>query len=600
MRNSVTNPFMYVNNTTNSNPVGLGKMWIGTKDATNPESSQIQVYAVRQTDGVEIAIAQPITLSAGGVPTYNGSPVELRVDQNEYSIKITTNGGSQLYYSPNTFTDNSLRSDLAGFNSDVLVGAVRAAIIGANARFQQSIRAFDPDNLLDSDVDHSSVWQSAINASSALGIQILAHPQKYNFSTLELKSGMSILGSGTDKCFLVTSSTAGPLDPILWVLKKADDGTRARNIRIENIYIGSVVSGVSAAQDANPNLGGLCLAACENSVTNNISFGGFGQGGMVLARAAAGVEGLGFVNTTQDGNYNTGQGLFFSSCGKYNSALGAMWFKFSANSNKYLGVFGKGLSGAALLGFESANDNCIFGGASESSLSIARLTPAAGLNVRGNIIEGIRAEVVSSDAYLLTGGDSCNNNTIIGGHHTGVTGRDVNDDNAGNNRISVINFYRTPAASSSQNFPPSSDVTVNHAAGMQRFNSLKADSQKPLYKITEAYGSGAVIERAYNTITACVAGTVLWSSEIFCNDASAGARGYNAAIQARTTDTVGTTAIYVMVGRESDGLTDALKISKNEIEIFGISKALVMASPDGTRYKLTPPNGGGAATWTAV
>jgi hypothetical protein len=504
----------------------------------------------------------------------------------------------QLEYSGSTSASDYVETvALAAVDSTVEIAGVEASVVGATIKCQQSIRAFDPDNILDSSVDHTAVLQAAIDASSALGIQVLLHPQQYNYTTLTLKTGMSFLGSGTDKCFIVCSSTAGSLDPILWSIKKADDGTRARNIRLENIYFGKSTSSVAAAQDANPNLGGLCLAACENSVLNNLSFGGFGQGGIVLARAAAGVEGLGFANTTQDGNYNTGQGLFFASCGKYNTATSALWFKFSANSNKFMGVFGKGLSGAALLGFESANDNCIFGGAAETALSVARLIPAVGLNVRGNIIEGVRAEGISGDAYFLNGADNCTNNKIIGGHHTGVTGRDVNDDAALNNNISVMSFYRTPATTSAQNFPPASDVITNHNAGMQRINSMRASTSKPFYKITETYGSEAVVEVAYNTITAATAGTVLYSCEVFCNDASSGARGLNAKIQARTSDTVGNTEWLFQCGRESDTITDAVRISKTEVEILGTGKAFIMKSPDGTRYKLTPPNGGGAATW---
>ncbi len=93
---------------------------------------------------------------------------------------------------------------------------------------------------------------------------------------------------------------------------------------------------------------------------------------------------------------------------------------------------------------------------------------------------------------------------------------------------------------------------------------------------------------------------MLYSSEVFCNDASSGAKGLNAKIQARTSDTVGNTEWLFQCGRESDGITDAVRISKTEVEILGTGKAFIMRSPDGTRYKLTPPNGGGAAIWVAV
>jgi hypothetical protein len=604
------NPVVYVPDLANGRPIVDGKVYAlvaGTvppmHDSAIDPADLLTVTFVNEA-GNTVEQPQPLYTSKGGClfGSYPDAAVQYMITPQEYVYAVYNRIG-QLEYSGQTSASDYVETvALAAVDSTVEIAGVEASVVGATIKCQQSIRAFDPDNILDLDVDHTAVLQAAIDASSALGIQVLLHPQQYNYTTLTLKTGMSFLGSGTDKCFIICSSTAGSLDPILWSIKKADDGTRARNIRLENIYFGKSTSSVAAAQDANPNLGGLCLAACENTVTNNVSFGGFGQGGIVLARAAAGVEGLGFANTTQDGNYNTGQGLFFVSCGKYNTVNAALWFKFSANSNKYLGVFGKGMDGAALVGFESANDNCIFGGASESSLGIARLIPAAGLNVRGNIIAGIRAESVTGDAYFLNGGDSCNNNTILGGHHTSVGGLDVNDSAAPNNRIEVMNTYRKPSITSAQDFPPSADVSTNHAAGVQRFNSVRASAAKPFYKITEAYGAGAgsVVEVAYNAETAAISGTVLYSSEVFCNDASSGAKGINAKIQARTSDTVGNVEWYFMCGRNSDGLTDAFRISKTEIEVLGTSKAFIMKSPDGTRYKLTPPNGGGAATWVAV
>jgi hypothetical protein len=62
------NPFAYFNNPANSNPVGLGRLYVGLID-TDPvtPSNQVQVYAV-QPDGSELAIPQPVVLLAGGVP----------------------------------------------------------------------------------------------------------------------------------------------------------------------------------------------------------------------------------------------------------------------------------------------------------------------------------------------------------------------------------------------------------------------------------------------------------------------------------------------------------------------------------------------------
>lgn len=63
-------------------------------------ANQYQVYVV-QEDGTEVAVAQPILTGAGGVPTYNGSPVQIALAESEYSVKVLNSFGSQIYYREN-------------------------------------------------------------------------------------------------------------------------------------------------------------------------------------------------------------------------------------------------------------------------------------------------------------------------------------------------------------------------------------------------------------------------------------------------------------------------------------------------------------------
>lgn len=60
-------------------------------------ANQIQAYIV-QENGTQVAVPQPIRTGAGGVPTYNGSPVEIAVNELQYSLKILNSTGSQIYY----------------------------------------------------------------------------------------------------------------------------------------------------------------------------------------------------------------------------------------------------------------------------------------------------------------------------------------------------------------------------------------------------------------------------------------------------------------------------------------------------------------------
>jgi hypothetical protein len=46
--------------------------------------------------------------------------------------------------------------------------------------------------------------------------------------------------------------------------------------------------------------------------------------------------------------------------------------------------------------------------------------------------------------------------------------------------------------------------------------------------------------------------------------------------------------------------TSKLQVSSGDIEVDTITKGLILKSPDGTRYRVTVPNGGTVLTITAV
>lgn len=100
MSHTLENPFQYFPNPERFGNLGLGKLYIGVVDgdpAFEP-SDRIQVYLARQND-TDLAIPQPIDLSSGGVPEYNGSPAAIKVNQ-QYSISILDKNGDQVFYSP--------------------------------------------------------------------------------------------------------------------------------------------------------------------------------------------------------------------------------------------------------------------------------------------------------------------------------------------------------------------------------------------------------------------------------------------------------------------------------------------------------------------
>jgi parallel beta-helix repeat protein len=116
----------YFPNPDRGRPIGSGDVYVGKPD-TDPEVPANQKQAsVQQEDGSVVNVSQPITLSAGGVPEHNGSPVTILVE-GDYSLKVLNSLGSQIYYVP---SDLSLinQSFLSGWSCD-LASAVTA--IGA-------------------------------------------------------------------------------------------------------------------------------------------------------------------------------------------------------------------------------------------------------------------------------------------------------------------------------------------------------------------------------------------------------------------------------------------------------------------------------------
>jgi len=93
-------PIQYIANPDRFATIGLGKLYIGVVDgapAFDP-ADRIQVYIARQND-TDLAIPQPINLTAGGVPTYLGSPVTIKINQS-FSCAVLDRNNQQVYYSP--------------------------------------------------------------------------------------------------------------------------------------------------------------------------------------------------------------------------------------------------------------------------------------------------------------------------------------------------------------------------------------------------------------------------------------------------------------------------------------------------------------------
>lgn len=106
-------------------PVSNGSIYIGDAD-TDPEivGNQKSAYAL-QENGSVVELSQPISISLGGVPEYNGSPVTLLVSGN-YSLKVLNAQDSQVYYVPHTIFESPAQNIELLSNYDDLASAVTA------------------------------------------------------------------------------------------------------------------------------------------------------------------------------------------------------------------------------------------------------------------------------------------------------------------------------------------------------------------------------------------------------------------------------------------------------------------------------------------
>lgn len=93
----MANPWMQFEDPESKKPLSGGALYVGiTGQDPTVAANQKRVYLL-QEDGSAIPIGQPISLGAGGVPIYNGSPAVLGVD-GDYSIAVHDSSGAQVYY----------------------------------------------------------------------------------------------------------------------------------------------------------------------------------------------------------------------------------------------------------------------------------------------------------------------------------------------------------------------------------------------------------------------------------------------------------------------------------------------------------------------
>jgi hypothetical protein len=95
--NAVELGYEYFPDPTKGRPVYFGAVYIGVVDLDPQIPANQLTIQYRQEDGSLVPATQPVLTGAGGVPLYNGSPVQIMVD-GAYSIKVLNSSGAQVYY----------------------------------------------------------------------------------------------------------------------------------------------------------------------------------------------------------------------------------------------------------------------------------------------------------------------------------------------------------------------------------------------------------------------------------------------------------------------------------------------------------------------
>lgn len=96
---AVENPFLNFREFDADRALAEGLLYFGVvgRDGGVPENRK-RVYALLESGGA-VTLPQPVKLSAGGQPSYNGNPVQIAVD-GSYSLKVCDKDGVKEYFAP--------------------------------------------------------------------------------------------------------------------------------------------------------------------------------------------------------------------------------------------------------------------------------------------------------------------------------------------------------------------------------------------------------------------------------------------------------------------------------------------------------------------
>lgn len=507
--------------------------------------------------------ASPVVAEGGIVQTKTEGFIYRVAAANATDHNITTAGGIKLYVLPNS--GNSIAVEAFG----VVSGGT------------QTDSAFVAVN--------TARMQAAWNYSGATGVVLTFMAESasspYFVTHLNLLGGLRLSGGPRSTYIQLPTTNWTGTDataPQQYFIRRPDDNVRYLGGEIRNITFCTATSSVSNAQDTNRNLAGIAHAGLESWNWENVNFFGFGQGGVIMARAEAGAEGMGFSATTQDGNYNTFKRITCNSCGRYRAdaqSRAGVVLLFKANSNNFFGIFSRGNTDSSSVACVYGTNNVFVHGTGESCEYAVR----SGRNAAYNVFQGFRGEGVTAThkCYEWEGASDANGplafNWIIGPHlSTGTTDVEFDDGHncwvqgaGGRDPLRARRKRGVSALTRADGLIDVRGVRVRPDAPFEIFCTLDDG---------RTYNDATCIPymEIINGILGTVSGQKLGSVDFINSDTSTGAAGTSASVEARFEGSAGQTAIVLSTGTGTT-LTERMRVKSN-----GIVDIPVLESADAT------------------
>jgi hypothetical protein len=211
MANRITFPIGYYPDNTQFGTIALGDLYIGNVDTDPTVGANQKTVTAVQEDTTTVGISQPVSLSAGGTPTYAGSDAELFVD-GAFSMAILDSSGSQIYY----VADASLSSSGVLYDYDD-TGIEERTV---EERLRDIISVKDYGAVGDGATDDTTNIQAAMTAVAALN-KSLYFPAGQYLCTAALTlsngagEGINIIGAGQGVAEIIWNSASSGIQIVI-------------------------------------------------------------------------------------------------------------------------------------------------------------------------------------------------------------------------------------------------------------------------------------------------------------------------------------------------------------------------------------------------